>query len=78
MDNNVPINNTLLVVDALIKANKDFDLIILPNMAHGYGVDSQYMTRRRWDYFVRYLAGNTPPHEYQMESYEKAMAALRR
>ena len=35
------------------------------------------MTRRRWDYFVRYLAGNTPPHEYQMESYEKAMAALR-
>jgi dipeptidyl-peptidase-4 len=77
MDNNVPINNTLVVVDALIKANKDFDLIILPNMQHGYGVDSQYMTRRRWDYFVRYLAGNTPPHEYQMESYEKAMAALR-
>ena len=77
MDNNVPMNNTLLVVDALIKANKDFDLIILPNIAHGYGVDSQYMTRRRWDYFVRYLAGDVPPHEYQMESYAAAMAAMR-
>ena len=33
MDNNVPPNNTLLVVDALIKANKDFDLLMLPNQA---------------------------------------------
>ena len=37
MDNNVPPYNTLLVVDALIKANKDFDLLMLPNRAHGYG-----------------------------------------
>ncbi len=37
MDDNVPPNNTLLVVDALIKANKDFDLILFPNVAHGYG-----------------------------------------
>src|SRR4029078_9193474 len=34
MDNNVPPDNTLLVVDALIKANKDFDLLLLPNQAH--------------------------------------------
>jgi hypothetical protein len=77
MDNNVPMNNTLLVVDALIKANKDFDLLIIPNVAHGYGEASQYMTRRRWDYFVRYLAGNVPPHEYEMKSYAAAMAAMR-
>jgi dipeptidyl-peptidase 4 len=77
MDNNVPLNNTLLVVDALIKANKDFDLLIIPNVAHGYGEATQYMTRRRWDYFVRYLAGNTPPHEYEMKSYAAAMAAMR-
>jgi dipeptidyl aminopeptidase/acylaminoacyl peptidase len=76
MDNNVPFNNTLLVVDALIKANKDFDLIVFPNESHSYGAGTLYMTRRRWDYFVRYLTGNIPPHEYQMESYEKAMAAL--
>jgi dipeptidyl aminopeptidase/acylaminoacyl peptidase len=35
MDDNVPPNN--IVVDALIKANKDFDLLLIPNAAHGYG-----------------------------------------
>jgi len=77
MDNNVPLNNTLLVVDALIKANKDFDLLIIPNVAHGYAEASQYMTRRRWDYFVRYLAGNTPPHEYQLKSLAETQSLLR-
>jgi dipeptidyl aminopeptidase/acylaminoacyl peptidase len=77
MDNNVPMNNTLLVVEALIKANKDFDLLIIPNVAHGYGEASQYMARRRWDYFVKNLAGNVPPHEYEMKSYAAAMAAMR-
>jgi len=77
MDNNVPLNNTLLVVEALIKANKDFDLLIIPNVPHGYGEATQYMTRRRWDYFVRYLAGDVPPHEYEMKSYTAVRAALR-
>jgi dipeptidyl aminopeptidase/acylaminoacyl peptidase len=66
MDDNVPPYNTYLVVDALIKANKDFDLLMLPNQHHGYGDEANYMTRRRWDYFVRYLMGAEPPHEYQM------------
>jgi dipeptidyl-peptidase 4 len=66
MDDNVPPNNTLLVVDALIKANKDFDLLMLPNQRHGYGSAGNYMTRRRWDYFVRYLLGAEPPSNYQM------------
>ena len=64
MDNNVPPNNTLLVVDALIKANKDFDLLMIPNAAHGYGNAANYMTRRRWDYFVRHLLGLEPPKDY--------------
>jgi dipeptidyl aminopeptidase/acylaminoacyl peptidase len=76
MDNNVPLNNTLLVVDALIKANKDFDLLIIPNVAHGYAEASQYMARRRWDYFVRYLAGDIPPHEYEMKPYAATQSAL--
>ena len=66
MDDNVPPSSTLLVVDALIKANKDFDLIVLPNARHGYGVDSYYIMRRRWDYFVRNLAGDTPPDQYRV------------
>ena len=68
MDDNVPPYNTLLVVDELIKANKDFDLLLLPNQRHGYGNASNYMTRRRWDYFVRYLLNAEPPHEYRMHS----------
>ena len=68
MDNNVPPYNTLLVVDALIKANKDFDLLMLPNQPHGYGTMSNYMMRRRWDYFVKYLAGAEPPKEYEIKT----------
>ena len=66
MDDNVPPDNTWLVVDALIKAGKDFDLIMIPNAAHGYGAASNYMMRRRWDYFVQHLLGATPPKEYQI------------
>jgi len=76
MDDNVPPNNTLLLVDALIKANKDFDLLLIPNVPHGYGPASQYMTRRRWDYFVRYLAGATPPNQYQMKPFAAVTAIL--
>jgi dipeptidyl-peptidase 4 len=67
LDDNVPPYNTLLVVDELIKANKDFDLLLLPNQHHGYGSATLYMTRRRWDYFVRYLLGAEPPHEYELQ-----------
>jgi len=68
MDDNVPPNNTLLVVDALIKANKDFDLLMIPNARHGYGQASYYMMRRRWDYFVKNLMGAEPPKEYEIKS----------
>ncbi|HKU79689.1 MAG TPA: DPP IV N-terminal domain-containing protein, partial [Rhodanobacteraceae bacterium] len=66
IDDNVPIGSTYLVVDALIKANKDFDMLILPNQHHGYGEDSSYVTRRRWDWFVKNLAGDAPPHEFRI------------
>ncbi|GLQ47432.1 dipeptidyl peptidase IV [Dyella lipolytica] len=69
IDDNVPPYNTLLVVDALIKANKDFDMLLLPNQHHGYAADTPYITRRRWDYFVRNLAGDTPPKEYALKPW---------
>ncbi|MDE2225483.1 MAG: DPP IV N-terminal domain-containing protein [Xanthomonadaceae bacterium] len=68
IDDNVPVSNTYLVVDALIKANRDFDMLILPHAHHGYADDANYVMRRRWDYFVRHLQGNTPPHEFKMPS----------
>ncbi|MGH9476618.1 MAG: DPP IV N-terminal domain-containing protein [Terriglobales bacterium] len=67
-DNNVPMNNTLLVVEALIKANKDFKLIIYPNAHHGYGDYSPYQMRQRWDFFVRWLAGEQPPRDFLMQA----------
>ncbi len=65
LDDNVPYYNTLLVVDALIAANKDFDLLLFPNRRHGFGREG-YMIRRRWDYFVRHLMGAEPPVEYEI------------
>ena len=67
MDTNVPPLNTEVVVDALIKANKDFDLLMLPNRGHGFGAEP-YMVRRRWDYFVKYLLGAEPPSGYQLRA----------
>ncbi len=67
MDSNVPPNSTLLVVNELIKANKDFDLLLFPNRNHGFG-NEPYMVRRRWDYFVKHLLGAEPPAEYQMRA----------
>ena len=66
MDNNVPPYNTYLVVDALNKANKDYDLVLFPHSAHGFGPNNPYMTRRRWDYFVKNLLGVDPPKEYNL------------
>ncbi|HEU4814266.1 MAG TPA: DPP IV N-terminal domain-containing protein [Xanthomonadaceae bacterium] len=66
MDDNVPPYSTLLVVDALVKANKDFDLLLLPHARHGYGEDQWYVMRRRWDYFVEHLLGAVPPEAYSI------------
>ncbi|HZC27282.1 MAG TPA: DPP IV N-terminal domain-containing protein [Actinopolymorphaceae bacterium] len=60
MDENVHVASTLALVDALVAANKDFDLLVLPNRTHACGSDP-YVVRRRWDYFVRHLAGGDPP-----------------
>jgi dipeptidyl aminopeptidase/acylaminoacyl peptidase len=65
MDDNVPPYNTLLVEHELMKANKDFDLILFTDRGHGFGADP-YMIRRRWDYFVRYLLGAEPPQGYEL------------
>jgi dipeptidyl-peptidase-4 len=66
MDGNVPMYNTLLVVNELIAANKDFDLILFPNRSHGFG-NEPYMMRRRWDYFVKHLLGAEPPEDYEFK-----------
>ncbi|MGH8318264.1 MAG: DPP IV N-terminal domain-containing protein [Steroidobacteraceae bacterium] len=69
MDDNVPPESTQVVVEALIKANKGFDMIAIPNARHGYLYATPYITRRRWDYFVRYLAGDIPPENYALKPW---------
>ncbi|HET7571244.1 MAG TPA: DPP IV N-terminal domain-containing protein [Gaiellaceae bacterium] len=65
MDDNATPHGTLRLVDALIRANKDFDLLIVPNAEHSLFVNAAYWLRRRWDYFVQHLLGETPP-EYRI------------
>ncbi len=64
IDNNVPPSNTYLMVNALMNANKNFSMLVVPNERHHYGSHTPYVTRRCWDFFVKYLAGNKPPHEF--------------
>ncbi len=64
MDDNVHPSNTLLVVQALIEAEKDFDLLLLPEANHGFG-NSRYFMKKRWDYFLRHLANVEPVAEFR-------------
>ncbi len=64
MDGNVPPSNTLLVVQALIDADKDFDLVVFPDASHGFG-NTPHMMRRRWNYFVQHLLGAEPATEFR-------------
>jgi dipeptidyl-peptidase 4 len=57
IDNNVHPANTLRMADALIKANKRFDMLVIPGVRHGYGDRSAYFNWIRSDYFCRYLLG---------------------
>jgi dipeptidyl-peptidase-4 len=63
MDDNVHPALTMQVIDALVNANKDFDMLILPNRNHTFSRDA-YFLRKLWDYFVRHLLGEEPPAGY--------------
>ena len=67
-------------VDALMKANKSFDMLFVPNMSHGEsGEHALYLVRRRWDYFVQYLLGVVPPETFEIhEDRESARTRRRR
>ena len=58
IDNNVHPANTLRLVDALIKAHKRFDLVVLPGQRHGYTTSGDYFSWLRMDYFCKYLLGD--------------------
>ncbi len=62
LDRNVDPASTMQVVDALIRADKDFDLLVIPGAGHGTG-GTPYGRRRTWDFLVRHLQGHEPRSE---------------
>ena len=66
MDDNVDPASTMQVVDALIKANKDFELVVMPGVAHSMG--EAYGEHKRYDFFVRNLHGVNPPSWSSLEN----------
>lgn len=59
IDNNVHPGNTLRMVNALIRANKRFDMIMLPGQRHSFGDMTEYFFWRSSDYFCKYLIGDS-------------------
>jgi dipeptidyl-peptidase 4 len=68
MDSNVLPSQTFQLADALIKANKDFDLLIVPNAGHGLLMLDPYPLRRSWDFMVRNLLHAEPPAGYDLKA----------
>ena len=67
IDENVNPSATFKLAEALIKANKEFDMLILPSQRHGYaGIYNDYFTKKRWNYFVEHLLGQTPIWDFQL------------
>jgi dipeptidyl-peptidase-4 len=79
IDDNVHPVETMRFVDALMKANKSFDMLLVPNMFHGEsGEHALYLVRRRWDYFVQYLLGVTPPNNFEIKEDRPSSRGPRR
>ena len=71
IDNNVHPANTLRVVNALIKANKRFDMLILPTQRHGFGDMNEYWFWRTADYFSKYLLGDNTERSVDIDELNK-------
>lgn len=67
MDQNVNTASSIRFASELQKANKDYELIIIPNKDHSQTYYDKYLQRKRWDFFVRYLHGIQPPKEYKIK-----------
>ena len=71
IDNNVHPANTIRVVNALIKANKRFDMLILPTQRHGFGDMNEYWFWRTADYFSKYLLGDHTERPVDIEEINR-------
>jgi dipeptidyl-peptidase 4 len=66
LDSNVHPNMALLLVNELIRADKDFDLMVMPNRGHGY-FNEVFNVRRTWDYFIEHLLETKPNPDFRIQ-----------
>ena len=67
IDENVNPSATFKLAEALVRANKEFDMLIFPSQRHGYtGVFNDYFTKKRWNYFVEHLLGVKPIWDFEL------------
>ena len=66
LDTTTPPASAFRIIEALKKANKNFDMLLMPCQGHDV---SNYVVRRSWDYLVAHLLGEEPPHEYPLKGY---------
>jgi dipeptidyl-peptidase-4 len=71
IDNNVHPGNTIRVANALIKADKRFDFLLLPGQRHGYGEMNEYFWWKMADYFSRYLIGDPTERPVAIEEMDR-------
>jgi len=76
IDNNVHPGNTIRVVNALVKANKRYDLVLLPGQRHAYGDMTEYFFWRMADYFSRYLLGDDTERTVDITEMNKETAQV--
>jgi dipeptidyl-peptidase 4 len=68
IDENVNPSATFKLAENLVRADKQFDLLIFPSQRHGYtGKFADYFTKKRWNYFVEHLLGKKPIWEFSLE-----------
>jgi dipeptidyl-peptidase 4 len=68
IDENVNPSATFKLSEAFIKADKEFDLLIIPSMKHGYtGLHNNYFTKRKWNYFVEHLRNEKPIWDFKLD-----------
>lgn len=70
LDDNVNMSQSIRLVHRLIQANKDFDMLIVPDIDHNIP-SHKYFIRKKMDYFVKHLLHETPPAEYVFECYKE-------
>jgi dipeptidyl-peptidase 4 len=73
IDNNVHPGNTIRVANALIKADKRFDFLLLPGQRHGYGEMNEYFWWKMADYFSRYLIGDLTERPVAIEEMDREL-----